>query len=92
MDGSITLSAEAAVPYVVYKGEKAERTFEEMNWGEGTGLVDPNFTSQTFDAWDVEGNDDGSAQIVKKSDNNNPVLQVADNAEESKRVSANHGT
>ncbi len=82
VDGSITLSAEAAVPYVVYKGEKAERTFEEMNWGEGTGLVDPNFTSQTFDAWDVEGNDDGSAQIVKKSDNNNPVLQVADNAEE----------
>lgn len=81
-DGSITLDAEAAVPYVIYKGEKAERTFEEMDWGEGTGLVDPNFTSQTFEAWDVEGNDDGSAQIVKKSDNNNPVFQVADNAEE----------
>ena len=81
-DGSITLNAEAAVPYVIYKGEKAERTFEEMDWGEGTGLVDPNFTSQTFEAWDVEGNDDGSAQIVKKSDNNNPVFQVADNAEE----------
>ena len=82
VDGSITLSAEAEVPYVVYKGEKAERTFEEMNWGEGTGLVDPNFTSQTFDAWDVKGNDDGSAQIVKKDDNSNPVLQVSDNAEE----------
>ena len=81
-DGSITLDAEAAVTYVIYKGEKAERTFEEMDWGEGTGLVDPNFTSQTFEAWDVEGNDDGSAQIVKKSDNNNPVFQVADNAEE----------
>ena len=82
VDGSITLSAEAEVPYVVYKGEKAERTFEEMTWGEGTGLVDPNFTSQTFDAWDVKGNDDGSAQIVKKDDNSNPVLQVSDNAEE----------
>ena len=81
-DGSITLDAEATVTYVIYKGEKAERTFEEMDWGEGTGLVDPNFTSQTFEAWDVEGNDDGSAQIVKKSDNNNPVFQVADNAEE----------
>lgn len=87
-NGKVTLSAEKETAYVLYRGESKEASettredMEELNWGEGTGLKDPNFTTQTLDAWEVKGNEDKSAAVVKKEDNHNPVLQVKDNEKE----------
>lgn len=76
-DGKITINAEPMQGYVLYQSEQKNPSFEEMGWGYGTHLIDPNFTSQSLAPWTVTG-DAGAVKIVRKSDNFNPVLQIGD--------------
>ena len=77
-DGMITLDAAAKTPYVLYQAEPEQLnpTFEEMNWGDGTHLVNPNFTSATLEGWTVEGDGTG---INRDASNNNPTMEIRDN-------------
>ncbi|MGE9808121.1 endo-alpha-N-acetylgalactosaminidase family protein [Janibacter sp. G1551] len=51
--GSITLTAKAETPYVVYPD--AAPTQASPAWGEGTGLVDPGHNAGTLAAWSPTG-------------------------------------
>lgn len=51
VNGQITLKAEAATPYVVYKGEAKNM---EIAWGVGTHVNDPGFNAANLDAWSGE--------------------------------------
>ncbi|MBD0743375.1 endo-alpha-N-acetylgalactosaminidase family protein [Streptomyces sp. CBMA152] len=50
--GSVTVDAEAAQPYVVYRDRVTAR---RPDWGQGTPLHDPGFNSGSLDGWTVSG-------------------------------------
>ncbi|MEU7133785.1 endo-alpha-N-acetylgalactosaminidase family protein [Streptomyces sp. NPDC046261] len=52
-DGSVTLDAAPAQPYVLTRTRGRRRP--DPRWGEGTPVRDPHFLSGTLDAWQVTG-------------------------------------
>ncbi len=52
-DGRITLDAEPAQPYVVYRTRVAQPP--APRWGQGTPLYDPGFNSGSLKGWTVSG-------------------------------------
>ena len=72
-DGKVTLTAEAEVPYVVYKGAAAN---VEMQWSEGMHIVDAGFNDADLDSWNVEG--EGAAEIVKSQSSNGMLKLTGD--------------
>lgn len=76
-DGRITLDAKADIPYVIYKGDQAEKN---VSYGSGAHIVDPGFNYQNLDAWDVTGE---NADVIK-SQASNDMLRIQDNSETTK--------
>jgi len=61
-DGTISIHAEANIPYVIYK--KKVNTSEEMNWGEGALVKDPGFNQGNLKYWTVNGT---GAKVVRNN-------------------------
>lgn len=72
--GKVTLTAEAEVPYVVYKGA-AENA--NMQWSEGMHLVDAGFNAADLASWEVEGSEHAS---IVKSQSSNGMLKLSGEA------------
>ncbi len=88
VDGTITLTAEAETPYVVYKGEADNL---DITWSTGMHIVDAGFNSGALESWDVA--DEAAAAVVKSQSSNgmlklsgeNAVSQVLTDLEEGQR-------
>lgn len=52
-DGKVSLSAEAGVPYVLYRAEPAELL--PADWSRGSAVRDMGFDSRSFEAWKPAG-------------------------------------
>lgn len=52
-DGSVTLTAEAGVPYVLYRSRPAELL--PADWSHGSAVRDMGFDSRSFEAWKPVG-------------------------------------
>ncbi|MGG5460226.1 endo-alpha-N-acetylgalactosaminidase family protein [Clostridium sp. B9] len=61
VNGEVTLEVDQDTAYIVLK-EKVEVERVE-DWGYGSGINDPGFDSQTFDAWEVESESDSTEHI-----------------------------
>ncbi|MFE7131385.1 endo-alpha-N-acetylgalactosaminidase family protein [Streptomyces sp. NPDC057638] len=59
--GEITLDAQPDQPYVLYR--RRARALADPDWGQGTPLRDPGFTSGTLDAW----RSSGPASVVRSA-------------------------
>ena len=78
-DGQVTISAEAATPYVVYPGE-AEK--DETVWSEGSPLKDTGFNSRDFSVWEKDGDAD-----IEFNDDSNGVSILTMSGTEAGQVS-----
>ncbi len=74
VNGKVTLTAEANMPYSVYRGTQKQA---EMTYGEGAHVVDPGFNSQNLDAWTQKGDTDSIT--IEKSQASNDMLVMRDN-------------
>ncbi|AEW93515.1 MULTISPECIES: endo-alpha-N-acetylgalactosaminidase family protein [Streptomycetaceae] len=52
-DGAVTLTADAGVPYAVYR--RPAPPLSDPRWGEGTPVHDPGFNSGSLRGWQVTG-------------------------------------
>lgn len=75
-DMTITLSAGAKIPYIVYKGEKDS---PQMVWSEGMHVADSGFNSGNLNAWTITGAVE-SVKITKSQGSNN-MLEISGNSE-----------
>ena len=73
VDGAVTLTAKASVPYVVYKGEAEDQM--AVAWGVGMHIVDSGFNSQNLTAWNLDG--DETAAAVVYNTYTNPMLRMS---------------
>ncbi len=82
VNNTITLTAEASVPYVIRKADAApELTDEELNWSDGVHIADTGFNSRNpLQYWDITG-ETASATIVKSVTSNN-MLQLTNTTDE----------
>lgn len=76
-NGKVILDAKADIPYVIYKGEQAEKV---VTYGNGAHIVDPGFNRQNLDAWDMTGE---NAEVMKSQETND-MLRIQDNTETTK--------
>lgn len=82
-DGKITINAEAETAYVLYKEAVAQT---EVEYGEGTHVLDSGFTGGNLDAWDVIGDGtsidgmDNYSTDNKAQDGNNRLMIAGNTA------------
>lgn len=83
---TVTIQAEAKTPYVIVKGDSAVKSADEMNFGEGTGVVDPGFNSYAegdkLDAKVWSGDIEDAAVSVKHAATGDQRLTIADPAKD----------
>lgn len=71
VDGKVTLTADAKIPYVVVKGESGAQA-PTVEWSTGMHLTDVSFNGKLSDSWTVAG----AAETVY-TENGNPMLKLA---------------
>ena len=72
-NGSISISADASKPYVLYKKKAPQKPV--MIWGEGTPVNDPGFDNGDLRSWNV----DGTGASVKRNKPGQYELVIAGN-------------
>ena len=84
--GTVTIDAEAKTPYIIVKADSSAKTADEMNFGEGTGVVDPGFNTYTegeqlnAEAW--SGDIEDASVTVKHAPTGDQRLTIADPAKD----------
>lgn len=74
LDGQLTLELEAKTPYVMYL---TPQEAEDMNWSQGTHLVDQAFNSGSLAHWYIEGNPNDAT--ITRSARGNTRLTIKEN-------------
>lgn len=84
--GTVTIDAEAKTPYIIVKADSSAKTADEMNFGEGTGVVDPGFNTYAegeqlnAEAW--SGDIEDASVTVKHAPTGDQRLTIADPAKD----------
>ena len=82
----MTIDAEAKTPYIIVKADSSAKTADEMNFGEGTGVVDPGFNTYAegeqlnAEAW--SGDIEDASVTVKHAPTGDQRLTIADPAKD----------